>query len=57
MMCQRMGFPPISIIGFGRTELSSEILVPKPPAKMTALIFKEFLESWVYLPNEAIISV
>lgn len=36
MMCQRIGLPPISIIGLGRETLSSEIRVPKPPAKITA---------------------
>src|SRR5271154_4252785 len=36
MMCQRIGRPPISIIGFGRTDVSSEIRVPMPPARMTA---------------------
>src|SRR5215212_5031579 len=38
MMCQRIGRPPISTIGFGRTVLSSEIRVPKPPARMTAFM-------------------
>ena len=35
-MCHIIGFPPISIIGFGFRSDSSEILVPKPPAKITA---------------------
>ena len=39
MMCQRIGFSPISIIGFGFKWLSSLILVPKPPAKITTFIF------------------
>lgn len=38
MMCQRIGFPPISIMGLGRVEVSSEIRVPRPPARMTAFI-------------------
>jgi hypothetical protein len=38
MMCQRIGLPPISIMGFGRVEVSSLILVPKPPARMTTFI-------------------
>lgn len=38
MMCQSMGFPPTSTMGFGREEVSSAILVPKPPANMTAFI-------------------
>lgn len=38
MMCQRIGFPPISIMGLGRIEVSSEIRVPRPPARMTAFI-------------------
>ena len=36
MMCHRIGLPPISIMGFGLMEVSSEILVPSPPARMTA---------------------
>ena len=36
MMCQRIGLPPISTIGFGLTAVSSESLVPSPPARMTA---------------------
>ena len=39
MMCQMIGFPPISTIGFGiRWEVSLR-RVPKPPARMTAFIF------------------
>ena len=33
-----IGFPPISIIGFGLRCVSSLIRVPKPPAKITAFI-------------------
>src|SRR6266511_4093988 len=36
MMCQRMGLPPISIIGFGLRSVSSLRREPKPPASMTA---------------------
>src|SRR5579872_6620511 len=36
MMCHKSGLPPISIMGFGRTPVSSLIRVPKPPARMTA---------------------
>src|SRR6476659_10567253 len=36
MMCQRMGMPPTSIIGFGRREVSSPRRVPSPPARITA---------------------
>ena len=39
MICQRIGFSPISIIGFGFRWLSSLIRVPKPPAKITTFIF------------------
>lgn len=35
MICHRIGRSPISIIGFGFKWLSSLILVPKPPAKIT----------------------
>src|SRR4051812_28732812 len=38
MMCQRIGLPPISTIGFGRMWDSSLILVPRPPASMTTFI-------------------
>src|SRR5918993_1329995 len=38
MMCQRIGIPPISTIGFGRTDVSSPKRVPKPPARITACI-------------------
>ncbi len=37
-MCQRMGRPPISTMGLGRMEVSSEMRVPRPPASMTAFI-------------------
>jgi hypothetical protein len=33
-----MGFPPISTIGFGRVTVTSESLVPAPPARITAFI-------------------
>src|ERR1700722_842900 len=36
MMCQRIGRPPISIIGFGRSADSSERRGPMPPARMMA---------------------
>ena len=38
MMCQRIGLPPISTIGFGRTVVSSLSRVPMPPARMTVFI-------------------
>src|SRR6266849_10069444 len=44
MMCQRIGFPPISTIGFGLTWVSSLNLEPKPPARITAFMKK--LASW-----------
>ena len=39
IICQMIGLSPISNIGFGLRWLSSEILVPNPPARMTAFIF------------------
>ena len=36
MMCQRIGWPPISIIGLGFRWDSSLMRVPRPPARMTA---------------------
>ena len=41
MMCQSTGLPPISTIGFGRRSVSSLILVPMPPAKMTTFILTQ----------------
>src|SRR5258708_2200179 len=41
MMCQRIGLPPISTIGFGRTEVSSESREPRPPARITAFTSRE----------------
>ena len=38
MMCYRIGIPPISIMGLGLNADSSEIRVPKPPARMTTFI-------------------
>lgn len=38
MICQRIGFSPISIMGFGFKWDSSEIRVPKPPARITIFI-------------------
>src|ERR1041385_6430450 len=38
MTCHRIGYSPISTIGFGRTCVSSDSRVPKPPARMTAFI-------------------
>jgi len=45
MMCQRIGIPPISTMGFGRSEVSSLNLLPSPPARMTAFISSSFLPS------------
>src|SRR5690606_42164160 len=39
MMCQRIGLPPISTIGFGRRVVSSANRVPNPPARITAFIY------------------
>jgi hypothetical protein len=38
MICHRMGLPPISIIGFGLSDDSSDIRVPLPPANITTFI-------------------
>src|SRR5271166_4098217 len=35
MMCHRIGLPPISTIGFGRSAVSSLSREPKPPARIT----------------------
>jgi hypothetical protein len=36
IICQSIGLPPISTIGFGLKWVSSDNLEPLPPAKMTA---------------------
>ena len=41
-MCHKIGFPPISTIGFGLTSVSSDNLVPKPPANITTFILFVF---------------
>src|SRR5205085_255379 len=41
MMCQRIGDPPISTIGFGVTSVSSARRVPSPPARITVFIVCE----------------
>src|SRR5262245_7253658 len=45
MMCQRIGFPPISTIGLGRITVSSDNRDPRPPARITAFIFPPLLPS------------
>ncbi len=40
-----MGFPPISTIGFGRVPVSSDIRVPRPPAKITTFIDTDILDT------------
>ena len=35
MMCHKIGISPISIIGFGLKADSSDMRVPKPPARIT----------------------
>src|SRR5262249_47976163 len=41
-MCQRIGLPPISTIGLGRTTVSSLMREPRPPASMTAFMSVSF---------------
>ena len=36
-----MGFPPISTIGFGFSEVSSERREPRPPARISTFILYE----------------
>src|SRR3990172_5026028 len=38
MMCQRIGLPPTSTIGFGRYSVSSRNRVPSPPARSTTFM-------------------
>src|SRR6476620_1762845 len=46
MMCQRIGRPPISTIGFGRTWVSSLMRVPNPPARMTAFMDRDAIATY-----------
>src|SRR5665213_790028 len=47
MMCHRIGLPPISTIGLGRTAVSSLRREPKPPARITAFIVVQVIERLV----------
>ena len=47
MICQRIGMPPISIIGFGLNWLSSLMREPKPPARRTT--FVNFISNSTFL--------
>ncbi len=40
-MCHKIGIPPISTIGLGRTWVSSDNRVPNPPAKITAFTARQ----------------
>src|SRR3954453_7398175 len=48
MMCHRIGIPPISTIGFGRSDVSSPRRVPSPPARITACTRTSF--EWAQAP-------
>jgi hypothetical protein len=37
-MCHKIGLSPINTIGFGIKSVSSDILVPSPPANITSFI-------------------
>src|SRR5947209_9268319 len=50
MMCQSTGLPPISTIGFGRTEVSSVKREPTPPARITAFTAGRFPQRPVHMP-------
>ena len=39
IMCQIIGLPPTSTIGFGLNSVSSRKRVPRPPASKTAFTF------------------
>src|ERR1700686_2336567 len=43
MMCQMIGWPPISTIGLGLSSVSSERRVPSPPARITTFIRADML--------------
>jgi hypothetical protein len=42
-ICQRIGFSPIGVMGFGKTSETSRILDPFPPQRITAFIIIPFL--------------
>ncbi len=46
-----MGLPPISTIGFGFMEVSSEMRVPVPPAKIILFIVGGSIVSKLYFFN------
>ena len=52
MMCQRIGFPPISTSGLGRNSVSSRSRVPIPPHRITtlALVGREFMSVCLEAP-------
>jgi len=41
-MCHKIGLSPISTMGFGLRCVSSDNLVPRPPAKITTFILYNF---------------
>ena len=41
MMCHKIGLYPISTMGLGLRCVSSDNLVPRPPAKITTFIYLE----------------
>jgi hypothetical protein len=43
-----MGLSPINTMGFGTKSVSSAILVPKPPAKITSFIENFLLINIIY---------
>ena len=49
MMCQRIGIPPISTIGFGRMLVSSLSRVPIPPARMTVFTGRAYRGGRIHL--------
>ena len=42
MMCHKIGYPPISTIGFGFKTVSSPKRVPNPPASINTFIAQSF---------------
>ena len=46
MMCQRIGLPPISTIGLGRSAVSSERREPSPPGKNDAFTVRCYSANW-----------
>ena len=53
-MCHNIGLPPISTIGFGFNSVSSDNLVPSPPANITTFIFNPYYLLIIFSINKLV---